>query len=161
MKSKSNISIIGCGYWGPNLIRNFHTNPNCTVKSVCDLDKERLAHIMLLQDVDNIILPEVAPDNKHVFHLYAVRVLARDALLQSLAAQDIHCGIHYPVALHLQKAYRFLKQHEDSFPVAERCAEQFISLPMYPELREEQIAYVAHAVKNFLSEHRYSYAKAS
>jgi predicted dehydrogenase len=45
MKNQLNISVVGCGYWGPNLIRNFYANPNCNVKSVCDLDKERLAHI--------------------------------------------------------------------------------------------------------------------
>ncbi|NIO21382.1 MAG: erythromycin biosynthesis sensory transduction protein eryC1, partial [Candidatus Aenigmarchaeota archaeon] len=60
-------------------------------------------------------------------------------------------GIHYPVPVHLQKAYEFLGYKEGSFPVAERCASEYISLPMYPELSETQIEYVADSIKEMLA----------
>ncbi|NIQ13793.1 MAG: hypothetical protein GTO02_05125, partial [Candidatus Dadabacteria bacterium] len=61
-------------------------------------------------------------------------------------------GIHYPVPVHLQKAYEFLGYKKGSFPVAERCASQYISLPMYPELLRDQIEYVADQLNVFSTE---------
>ena len=63
--------------------------------------------------------------------------------MEYLADKGISCGIHYPVPIHLQDAYRFLSLGQGSFPVAEKCASEFLSLPMFPELTSEQIAYVA------------------
>jgi dTDP-4-amino-4,6-dideoxygalactose transaminase len=81
-----------------------------------------------------------------VYHVFAVRVAGRDSILEALKARDIHCGIHYPVPVHLQGAYRDLGLEEGSFPVAERCAREFLSLPMFPELTNEQVAFVAEEV---------------
>jgi len=63
---------------------------------------------------------------------------------------DIHCGIHYPIPVHLQDAYDFLEISNGSYPIAETCARKFISLPMYPELSRQQIEYVAESIKNFV-----------
>ena len=63
----------------------------------------------------------------------------------------IQCGIHYPVPVHLQEAYRHLSLPRGSFPVAERCAEEFVSLPMYPELTRDEIACVAEELKQALA----------
>lgn len=97
----------------------------------------------LLENVDGITLPGEAGDRKHVYHLYVVRVQNRDEVLNALHARGIQCGIHYPVPLHLQEAYRFLGYQRGMFPVAESCADEFLSLPMYPELTEDQIDTVA------------------
>ena len=104
----------------------------------------------LLADEPRVIRPEVAPNNTHVFHIYAVRVQDRDGVLARMASRGVNCAIHYPVPIHLQKAYRFLGCGPGSFPVAERCAREFLSLPMYPELRPEQIEFVAHELKECL-----------
>jgi dTDP-4-amino-4,6-dideoxygalactose transaminase len=97
--------------------------------------------------VDNVILPAEADYAEHVYHIYAIRVKDRDALMAGLGEKGIATGIHYPVPLHLTGAYRSLGYREGDFPVAERCAGEFVSLPMFPELSEEQIGYVAETIK--------------
>jgi dTDP-4-amino-4,6-dideoxygalactose transaminase len=116
-------------------------------------DRRRKAEIYneLLADIDELIVPWEASYSKHVYHIYAIRVKARDSLLNALAEEDIHCAIHYPVPVHLQEAYNKLGLREDSFPVAEMCANEFVSLPMFPELTREQIEYVAEQIKVYVS----------
>jgi dTDP-4-amino-4,6-dideoxygalactose transaminase len=96
---------------------------------------------------DAILTPFVSPGNQHVYHIYAVRVKERDRVLRELADKGISCAIHYPVPIHLQDAYRALGYMKGSFPVAEICAQEFLSLPMFPELSEPQIDAVAAALK--------------
>src|SRR5262249_21300283 len=103
-----------------------------------------------LADEERVIRPTVGEDNTHVYHIYAVRVQDRDGVLQRMAARGVNCAIHYPVPIHLQKAYAFLGLGPGSFPVAERCAKEFLSLPMYPELTEEQIRFVVDTLKECL-----------
>jgi len=62
----------------------------------------------------------------------------------------VKCGIHYRVPIHLQQAYSFLGLRQGSFPVAEHCAREFLSLPMYPELHSDQIQFVAQTLKECL-----------
>lgn len=104
----------------------------------------------LLADLP-VVLPVAAPGNYHVYHVFAVRVAARDQVLQGLTSAGIGCGIHYPVPVHLQEAYRFLGYGPGSFPVAEQCAAEFLSLPMYPELTPEQLHLVVSELKSVLS----------
>lgn len=101
----------------------------------------------LFSGMEEIITPVEAPYNQSNYHVYAVRVKNRDRILHGMTDLGIACAIHYPVPVHLQEAYRFLGQGEGSFPVAERCAEEFLSLPMFPELTEDQIHAVAEALK--------------
>ena len=105
----------------------------------------------LLADVDDVIKPVEADYTKHVYHIYAIRTPNRDALIRALAEKDIFCGIHYPLPIHLQEAYKFLGYKKGSFPVAEKCAEGLVSLPMFPKLTEEQIEYVVHEIKRFVA----------
>lgn len=102
----------------------------------------------LLADVKAIVLPQEAADSKHVYHIFAIRTERRDEMIRRLAEKDIACGIHYPVPLHLQEAYAFLGLKAGAFPVAEECARQFVSLPMFPELTVEQIGYVCDEIRN-------------
>ncbi len=104
----------------------------------------------LLADEPRVIRPKVAPNTRHVYHIYAVRVPHRDEVLQKMAASGVNCSIHYPVPIHLQNAYSFLGLGPGSFPVAERCAREFLSLPMYPELSPEQIHFVVEVLKESL-----------
>ncbi len=105
----------------------------------------------LLADVEAIVLPVEAEYARHVYHLYVIRAKHRDELIERLAEREIACGIHYPVPLHLQDAYASLKIKKGSFPVAEASAQEFISLPMFPELTDEQIAYVCDELKIVLN----------
>jgi dTDP-4-amino-4,6-dideoxygalactose transaminase len=104
----------------------------------------------LLADEPRVIRPVLGPDNTHAYHIYAVRVPDRDGVLQRMAARGVNCAIHYPVPIHLQKAYAFLGFGPGSFPVAEQCAKEFLSLPMYPELTEEQIRFVVDTLRESL-----------
>lgn len=101
----------------------------------------------LLSSVQGVIAPREADYAKHIYHIYAIRSGQRDRLMAALAEQGVSCGIHYPVPIHLQEAYRSLGLARGSFPVAEKCAEEFLSLPMFPELTTGQIAYVADKLK--------------
>src|SRR5581483_9569019 len=106
-----------------------------------------LLYEQLLGELEEIITPFEAPHNRHVYHVYAVRVEMRNQVMQALADKGIGCGIHYPVPVHLQEAYRCLGHRPGSFPVAERCADEFLSLPMYPELTPEQVHLVVKELK--------------
>ncbi|HEY3862898.1 MAG TPA: DegT/DnrJ/EryC1/StrS family aminotransferase [Verrucomicrobiae bacterium] len=110
-----------------------------------------LLYDQLLADTEEIVTPFEAPHNRHVYHIYAVRVQERNQILQALSDKGISCAIHYPIPVHLQEAYRFLGCDEGSFPAAERCAEEFLSLPMFPELTNEQIHAVASELKSCIS----------
>ncbi|HEV7923783.1 MAG TPA: DegT/DnrJ/EryC1/StrS family aminotransferase [Verrucomicrobiae bacterium] len=110
-----------------------------------------LQYDQLLGGMEEIVTPFEAPHNRHVYHVYAVRVQARNQVLQALAERGISCAIHYPVPVHLQEAYRFLGCEEGSFPVTERCAQEFLSLPMFPELTHQQIRAVATELKSCMS----------
>lgn len=101
----------------------------------------------LLAGLEEIVLPVEPSHCQHVYHVYAVRVPERDRVLAAMAGRGISCGIHYPVPVHLQEAYRFLGLGEGSFPVAERCAAEFLSLPMFPELTPAQVETVAGELK--------------
>jgi dTDP-4-amino-4,6-dideoxygalactose transaminase len=100
-----------------------------------------------LAGIENVIRPQEAPGRRHVYHLYAIRVPHRDQFIAALTDRGIGSGIHYPVPVHLQECYRELGYGEGSFPVAEKCAREFVSLPMYPELTPTQVSCVADAVK--------------
>jgi dTDP-4-amino-4,6-dideoxygalactose transaminase len=96
----------------------------------------------LLARAANIVTPVVHPDSLHVFHLYVVRVQHREKVQQALKEAGIATGIHYPIPLHMQPAYKHLGIPTGSYPVAERFAGEILSLPMYPELTGDQIAFI-------------------
>ena len=104
----------------------------------------------LLQGIDGIVTPFVAAGRTSVFHLYVIRVAERERVLTTLGQRGIACGIHYPKPIHLQAAYAHLGLGPGSFPVAERQAEELLSLPMFPELSPEQIETVARELKGVL-----------
>lgn len=100
---------------------------------------------------EQIRRPLEAACNRHVYHIYAIRVPQRDRFMELLAEKGIGCAIHYPVPIHLQDAYRHLGHREGSFPIAENCAAEFVSLPMFPELTAAQLDAVCDAVKGAMA----------
>jgi dTDP-4-amino-4,6-dideoxygalactose transaminase len=96
-----------------------------------------------------LVLPREMPGNRHIYHLFVVRLRERDRALEFLAKRGISCGIHYPVPIHLQQAYRDLGYRAGAFPVTERVAPELLSLPMYPELTDEQVAGVVQGLRAF------------
>ena len=99
-----------------------------------------------LRDIEGIRLPGVADYGEHVFHIYAVRVPERDKVLETMGSLGVGCGIHYPIPVHRQVAYDDLGYEAGSLPVSEACGDEFLSLPMFPELTGEQIAHVAKSL---------------
>jgi dTDP-4-amino-4,6-dideoxygalactose transaminase len=101
--------------------------------------------------IDGVVVPFCPDFARAVYHLYVIRVRQRDALQSHLAQAGIGTGIHYPVPLHLQEAYRHFRYPIGSFPVCERVASEILSLPMYPQLHAEQSKRVVGEVAAFLS----------
>jgi dTDP-4-amino-4,6-dideoxygalactose transaminase len=97
-----------------------------------------------------LVLPADEPGMRHVYHLYVVRSARRDALLEHLQARGIGAGVHYPLPLHRQPAYLAHGYGSVSLPVTEQAAAEVLSLPLYPELTEEQARSVAAAVEEFV-----------
>ncbi len=91
----------------------------------------------------DISLPQEMSYGRHVYHLFVVQTKERDALRQQLALAGVESGLHYPIPLHLQEAYRHLGYAKGDFPVAERVKDQILSLPMYPGITREAIEHVA------------------
>ena len=98
-----------------------------------------------------LVLPSEAVGAQSVWHLYVIRTEHRDRLKEYLASRGIAAGIHYPVPIHLQQAYKNLGYKRGSFPVTEQYAQRILSLPMYAELTPELIEYVSKSILTFLS----------
>lgn len=96
-----------------------------------------------------LTLPVERPNTRHVYHIYAVLAEDRSAVIESLRAQGVQTGIHYPYPVHLLPAYSDLGYQRGDFPVSERVADRELSLPMFPELSDEQIQAVVQAIVNF------------
>jgi dTDP-4-amino-4,6-dideoxygalactose transaminase len=100
--------------------------------------------------LQGVIIPSVASFARHVYHVYAIRTKRRNELFEDLKNKGVGVVIHYPIPLHLQKAYANLGYKKGELPVAERVADEIISLPMFPYITQKQIKFVAEAVKDFL-----------
>jgi dTDP-4-amino-4,6-dideoxygalactose transaminase len=105
----------------------------------------------LLKGIDDLILPYEADYAKHVYHVFAIRVQNRDALIKFLADNDIHSGIHYPISIHLQEPYLNLDYNNFEFKVSEKVTSEILSLPLYPELTYQQQKKVKEQIKEFIS----------
>ena len=109
------------------------------------------AYTKLLLGIPGVMPPLIPEGYEHVFHQYTIRVERRDALMKFLSERKIGCSVYYPVPLHLQPLYASLGHKAGDFPHAERAAQEVLSLPMFPELRPEQVTRVAEAVAEFVT----------
>ena len=118
-----------------------------------DWNRARNTHALkynaFLSDLDEVQCPKLRPDTFHIFHLYVIRADRRDELAAYLKTRGVFTGIHYPVALPFMPAYEYLGHKPADFPVAREWMDRILSLPMYPELTDEQILHVADSVKEF------------
>ena len=97
----------------------------------------------------NLITPRAAPQGRHIFNQYIVRVTSRDALKDHLTARGIGTEIYYPVPLHLQKCFAYLEHARGDFPESERAAAETLALPIYPELTQAHLDHVIGSVAEF------------
>jgi dTDP-4-amino-4,6-dideoxygalactose transaminase/acetyltransferase-like isoleucine patch superfamily enzyme len=124
--------------------------------------RERAAEYnRLLANEAGVVLPYEPESSRGVYHLYVVRTAERDALMEHLKQEGIGTAIHYPIPLHLQKAYAGMGLAEGAFPVTERAAAEIVSLPMFPQLTAAQQARVAAQVHAFLAKPRRELAASS
>jgi dTDP-4-amino-4,6-dideoxygalactose transaminase len=123
-----------------------------------DWNQARVRHaesyLAALAGVGDLGFQNIAPGATHVYHLFIVRTSRRDALQNLLTERGIQTGIHYPVPIHLQEAYSELNLRLGAFPVAERLAQQSLSLPMFAELTDEQLKRVTSAIREFFDSGR-------
>jgi dTDP-4-amino-4,6-dideoxygalactose transaminase len=125
------------------------------LRHLTDWQRARQAHAAaytkLLLGIPGVAPPLVPEGYEHVFHQYTIRVERRHALVQLLNERKIGTSVYYPVPLHLQPLYASLGHKAGDFPHAEHAAQEVLSLPMFPELRSEQITRVAEAVSEFVT----------
>ena len=106
----------------------------------------------ILSSVPGVVTPYTPESSRAVYHLYVVRVQDRTGLQKHLSEAKIDTGIHYPVPLHLQKAYANYGYGPGDFPVTERVASEIVSLPMYPQLGEHQQSEIGQQMRGFISQ---------
>lgn len=118
-----------------------------------DWNQKRYEHAMmynkLLGNLDEIMVPKIRANVTHIFHLHVIRTEARDELQRHLKQKGIETSIHYPTALPFLNAYKYLGHAPNNFPVAYKYQKEILSLPMFPELSAEQIAYVCDSIASF------------
>jgi dTDP-4-amino-4,6-dideoxygalactose transaminase len=107
------------------------------------------AYRRALSSVPEVTTVQELPGSEPVYHLFVIECDRRDELQDALKRDGIGAGVHYPVPLHLQPALAYLGYREGGFPVSERLARRILSLPLYPELTEEQLSFVASRVAAF------------
>jgi len=124
------------------------------LRHLSDWQRARQSHAKeyhrLFWQISGVMPPLASEGFEHVYHQYTIRVERRDALQKFLAERKIGSTVYYPYPLHLQPLYAPLGHKAGDFPHSERAAQEVLSLPMYPELRKEQIARVAETVAEFL-----------
>jgi dTDP-4-amino-4,6-dideoxygalactose transaminase len=87
--------------------------------------------------------------SKHVYHLFVIQTKRRDELQKYLSENGISTGLHYPVPLHLQKCFSNLGYRKGDFPVTEKLADECLSLPLFPHMKDDEIEYVCDKIKHF------------
>jgi dTDP-4-amino-4,6-dideoxygalactose transaminase len=106
-----------------------------------------------LGGIESLRLPEVRPENDSIVNQYTVRITdgGRDALADFLRKRGVGSGVYYPRPLHLQECFAYLGYSEGDFPESEKASSEVLSLPVYPELTEEELDYVVESVRAFFS----------
>ncbi|AZO96653.1 DegT/DnrJ/EryC1/StrS family aminotransferase [Halocella sp. SP3-1] len=108
--------------------------------------KKAQYYTKLLSNNDNLVTPMIRKGARHVYHLYVIRINNRDKVRKKLSRKGINTGIHYPVPLHLQPAYKYLGYKEGDFPISEKVSNEIISLPMWPEIDKKSIKLICEEV---------------
>ena len=118
---------------------------NSKARSACKSNTEVFRRYWDLQ------LPLVKEGNKPVYYVFTLKTEKRDALNEFLQKNGIGTSVYYPIPLHLQKCFSHLGYKKGDFPVSEKLCETVISLPMYPELGEDEVTYICDKIKGFFA----------
>lgn len=110
--------------------------------------RENAAAYCKIIDQENIILPQTAPGCEHVFHQFTIRAQNRDAIADALKEEGIASAVYYPVPLHQQEVFIKLYNYSIALPITETCAGEVLSLPMFPELTEDEIRIIAGVINS-------------
>jgi dTDP-4-amino-4,6-dideoxygalactose transaminase len=105
-----------------------------------------------LTEIPDLNVPIDQPFEKAVYHTFVIQVDRRDDLKQHLAENNVETAIHYPIPIHLQRVADSLMYELGSFPVAEKQAQRILSLPVYPELLENELQYIVDSIRRFYQE---------
>lgn len=103
----------------------------------------------MLSEIEGVVVPQQPEWSRPVYHLYVIRVADREGLQKHLAEAKIETGIHYPIPLHLQKAYVTFGYKKGDFPITEKIASEILSLPMFPQLQPSQQFQVMQKIQEF------------
>lgn len=148
-KEKYNHLILG---WSSRLDTLQAAILRVKLKKLKDWNNKRLYNAKLynkyLKDAP-VKIPKIFPNYNHVFHLYVIRAKKRDELAKYLFKKGISTVMHYPIPIHLQPAYKDLGYKKGDFPVAEKLADEILSLPMFPQLKIAEIKYICQTIKAF------------
>jgi len=129
------------------------TNPNNSINSSLNTEDSSVKGVSIRNQqsaINNrIVLPYEPSWSKAVYHLYIIRTQKREALQKYLSENGINTGLHYPIPLHFQNAYKRAGEVNGTFPITETVAKEILSLPMFPGLTSEQIEYVVEKIKQF------------
>ena len=128
---------------------------NAKLPHLADWTEKRIQHAAdynkRLANIPEITLPKQRPGTKHTWHLYVIRCANRQKLAEYLSEKGIETSVHYPTALPNLPAYKYLGHKPADFPVATELQDQILSLPMYPEMTDEMIVYIADAIRTFFA----------
>lgn len=130
------------------------------LKNLDEWNKLRIKNVCIYNELlrsINVVTPYHDPNTTHVYHQYVIRLKRRDKLQKYLEKNGIATGIHYPIPIHLQKAYQSIGKKRDEFPISEKYANQILSLPMYPQLSEEKIIYITNMIKTLVMRNKNLY----
>jgi dTDP-4-amino-4,6-dideoxygalactose transaminase len=122
------------------------------LKHLADWNAARRSHAALYNELlkgTPVTTPVACPDAEHIYHLYVIRAPERDALQALLKNLGVFTGIHYPVPIHMQNSMGYLGYQQGDFPRTEKAVKEILSLPMFAELTDEQIGYIAESVRKF------------
>jgi dTDP-4-amino-4,6-dideoxygalactose transaminase len=122
---------------------------NARRREIAALYDQAFREAALVEEANGVVLPWTDPRAEHVFHQYVIRAPRRDELRSFLASEGIGSEIYYPLPLHLQESLAFLGYKRGDFPESERAADEVLALPIYPELREDEVETVVEAVRRF------------
>lgn len=104
-----------------------------------------------LRDTEGVTLPTVAPDRLPVWHVFVVQVDDRDRVHEELRERGVSTSFHYPLPLHLQQAYAWMGLERGSYPITEAMADRLLTLPLFPEMTSEQVAYVCEQLADVVA----------
>lgn len=131
---------------------------NAKLPHIHEWNKKRFENAMLynkyLKEISEIQTPAIRLNSTHTFHIYAILCNRRDELIQYLTGKQIQTAIHYPVPLPFMPAYSYLRYRKDDFPVISLYMNSLLSLPMFPELTEDEIKEISLRIKEFYMDKR-------